>query len=608
MSPYTGYNYVKNDRGAQRGATAAGPDVGSLTVTVEPSPSELIDDFNAACASLTAPGAPFDWTVREVGGVPVRVYDNAMPDMRAVWAMSEPHGDKDYLVYGNERYSYAEAHARVRALAHHLRAEHGAGPGTRVAVSMRNYPEWVLSHWAAISVGAAVVGMNSWWTRPEMDFALEDSEPVVLITDGERLETLGPARGDVPLIVTRHDGELPATARHWQSVADPSTAPDALPDADIDPDSDALIFYTSGTTGFPKGAQLTHRAVVHNLMNMIFMAACGDAARARRMARAGGADEPAPATPAVAALLPVPLFHVTGCNCVLHTVTIAGGRLVLMYRWDAAEALRLIENEDVTVFTGVPSMSRELLQHPEWERTDTSSLRSMGGGGAAIPTDLVRRIDDGLSEGRPGVGYGLTETAGIATAISNEFYLANPSSVGPLVPCMEAKVVDENGSPLDAGQRGELLLRGPNVMKGYLNQPDATAEAMVDGWFRTGDIAEIDAHGWIHIRDRIKDVVIRGGENIHCSEVEAAIYELDEVAEAAVFAVPDERLGEEVAAAVVLVGGASLDEAGLAAHLEGRLARYKHPRHVWFPDEPLPRNANGKFLKRDLRERFAPTV
>ena len=575
-------------------------------MTSEPSPGELIDDFNTAFASLTAPGAPFGWTVQEVNGMPVRVYDNAIPDMRAVWAMSAAHRDKDYLVYGSERYSYADAHTRVRALAQHLRTAYGAGPGTRVAISMRNYPEWVLSHWAAISVGAAVVGMNSWWTRPEMEFALADCEPVVLIVDGERLERLGPARGEVPLIVTRHDGEIPASARRWAAIADPSTAPDSLPEVDIDPDDDALIFYTSGTTGFPKGAQLTHRAVVHNLMNMVFMTACGDAARAIRAARAAdGAEQASPAAE-VTALLPVPLFHVTGCNCVMHTVTIAGGCLVLMYRWDPSTALGLIEAEGVSVFTGVPSMSREMLQHPDWERTDTSSLRSMGGGGAAVPTDLVRRIDDGLSEGRPGVGYGLTETAGVATAISNEFYLARPSSVGPLAPCMEARVVDEEGSTQDPGQRGELLLRGPNVMKGYLNQPEATAEAIVDGWFRTGDVAVIDDDGWVRIADRIKDVVIRGGENVHCSEVEATIYELDEVAEAAVFGVPDERLGEEVAAAVVLVPGAELDATGLAAHLEGRLARFKHPRHVRFLDEPLPRNANGKFLKRELRERFAP--
>ena len=575
-------------------------------MTDDANSSQLIDDFNAAFAALTAPGAPFSWSVTEILGVPVRVYDSVLPNMRSVWEMSAQHGDNDYLVYGDERYSYAESHARVRALAHHLRTEHGAGPGTRVAVSMRNYPEWVLAHWAVMSVGAAVVGMNAWWMRQEMQFALQDSEPVALIVDGERLERLGPASEGTPIIVARFDGELRPGVRHWDSVADASAAPDTLPPAGIHPDDDALIFYTSGTTGFPKGAQLTHRGAVHNLFNMIFLNACGDAARARRVARDGAsAETPAPA-PTPTALLPVPLFHVTGCNCVLHPVTIAGGRLVLMYRWDAGEALRLIEREQVTVMTGVPTMSRELLQHPDWSSTDTSSLRSMGGGGAAITTDLVRRIDEGLERGRPGVGYGLTETAGITTAISNEFYVANPSSVGPLVPCMEAKVVGEGGQTLGPGARGELLLRGPNVMKGYLNRPDATAEAMAGGWFRTGDVAEIDADGWIYIKDRIKDMVIRGGENIHCSEVEAAVYELDEVAEVAVFGVPDERLGEEVGAAVVLAPGAELDEARLAAHLDGRLARFKRPRYVWFLDEPLPRNANGKFLKRELRERFTP--
>ena len=573
-------------------------------MTAEPTASELLDDFNAAYSALTAPGAPFSWSVTEVRGVPVRVYDSVLPNMRAVWEMTSQYGDSDYLVYGDERYSYAEAHAQVRALAHHLRTEHGAGPGTRVAVSMRNYPEWVLAHWAVMSVGAAVVGMNAWWTRQEMEFALQDCEPVALIVDGERLERLGPAGEGPPIIVARFDGALPARFRSWESVTDAATAPESLPPAEIDPDDDALIFYTSGTTGFPKGAQLTHRGVVHNLFNMIFLNACGDTARAQRLAAAGG-EAPAPA-PAVTALLPVPLFHVTGCNCVMHPVTIAGGRLVLMYRWDATEALRLIEREGVTVMTGVPTMSRELLQHPDWASTDTSSLRSMGGGGAAIPTDLARRIDEGLSHGRPGVGYGLTETSGIATAISNEFYLARPSAVGPLVPCMEAKVIDENGETLEPGARGELLLWGPNVMKGYLNRPHATEEALADGWFRTGDVVEIDDDGWIYIKDRIKDMVIRGGENIHCSEVEAAIYQLDEVAEVAAFGVPDERLGEEVGAAVVLAPGAEVDEADLAAHLDGRLARFKHPRYVWFLDEPLPRNANGKFLKRELRERFAP--
>ena len=561
--------------------------------------------FNRAYAEMTAPGGPFAWTTRDVLGVPTRVFDSAPANMRLIWEAAAARGDDEYLVYGDERHSYAEAAASVRSLAHHLRSEHRVGRGDRVAIAMRNYPEWVLSYWGITSLGAAAVAMNSWWTRPELEFALGDSAPVAAILDGERLERLAASAGTPPLIVTRHDGDLPPGASRWDDVVDVAGAPPELPGAQIDPDDDICIFYTSGTTGPPKGAQTTHRGSIHNLLNLAFIRYCGDAARARRLAEQGlatPAEDPGPPV----ALLPVPLFHVTGCTCVLHPVTATGGRLVLMHHWDPTEALRIIERERVTTFTGVPTMSRELLRHPDWERTDTASVRSMGGGGAALQPDLVARIDTSLRHGEPVTGYGLTETTGIATAIGNEYYVAKPASVGPVVPCMEAKVVDADGNDLVTGQQGELLLRGPNVIKGYLNNPAATAKAIVDGWFRTGDIAEIDSDGWIHIKDRAKDVVIRGGENVHCAEVEAALHELDEIAEIAVFGVPDDRLGEEVAAAVVLEPGAALTGDDLIAHLTGRLARFKHPCHVWFLDEPLPRNANGKFLKRELRERLAP--
>ena len=568
---------------------------------------DLIAGFNRAYAELTAPGGPFGWTTQDVRGVPTRTFDKAPANMRVIWEAAAAHGDDEYLVYGNERYSYADAAARVRSLADHLRSERGVGSGDRVAIAMRNYPEWVFSYWAITSIGAAAVALNSWWTGPELDFALGDSSPVVAILDGERLERLASRAATPPLIVTRHDGALPAGTYRWDDVVDPSGAPEELPAADIDPEDDVCIFYTSGTTGPPKGAQTTHRGSIHNLLNLAFIRICGDAARARRLAERGAPppeEDPGPAT----ALLPVPLFHVTGCTCVLHPVTATGARLILMHHWDPAEALRIIERERVTNFTGVPTMSRELLRHPDWHDTDTSSLRSMGGGGAALQPDLVARIDTSLERGQPNTGYGLSETTGIATAINNEYYVAKPASVGPVVPCMEAMVVDADGNELATGQQGELLLRGPNVITGYLNNPEATAEAIVDGWFRTGDIAEIDADGWIHIKDRAKDVVIRGGENVHCAEVEAALHELGEIAEVAVFGVPDDRLGEEVAAAVVLGPGAELSEADLATHLTDRLARFKHPRHVWFLAEPLPRNANGKFLKRELRERLAPSA
>jgi long-chain acyl-CoA synthetase len=303
-------------------------------------------------------------------------------------------------------------------------------------------------------------------------------------------------------------------------------------------------------------------------------------------------------------LVTTPLFHVTANNCLLQPCTLAGGKIVFIYRWDAGRALELIERERVTNFSGVPTMSREMLMHPDWAHRDTSSVRGMGGGGAAIQPDLVEKIDRSLSGGAPSTGYGLTETHGIVTANSSKLYTAKPASCGRVVPTLDARLEDETGNVLEPGPDvvGELCVRGSVVIKGYLNRPEATAEAIRDGWFHTGDIARIDEDGFVFIVDRAKDMVNRGGENVYCSEVESAIYEHPDVAEAAVFGVPDERLGEAVAAAVVVRPGATLDEAELSAFLADRIARFKIPTTMWFRDEQLPRNANGKFLKRELRD------
>jgi len=435
----------------------------------------------------------------------------------------------------------------------------------------------------------------------------------VLIADSERIERVLPVldglRTEAPmhLVSVRYDGELPAdgeggTAVRWDDVIDPSTAPATLPPADIDPDDDACIFYTSGTTGAPKGAQLTHRGSVHNLMHMAFMATVA----ATAAAKAG--EQPAAATGADGQprqnvfMAPTPLFHVTANNCLLHPATLTGSRLVLTYKWDAGRALELIEREGVTNFSGVPTMSRELLMHPDWDKRDTSTLAGMGGGGAPLQPDLVEKIDKSLSGGVPSTGYGLTETHGIVTANSGGLYVAKPASCGRIVPTLDAKLVDEFDEEVEPGATGELCVRGSVVIKGYLNRPEATADAIRDGWFHTGDVARIDDDGFVFIVDRIKDMVLRGGENVYCSEVEAAIYELDGVAEVAVFGVPDDRLGELVAAAIVLVPGTTMTEDQLRSALEGHLAKYKIPERVWFLNESLPRNANGKFVKRELKE------
>lgn len=576
--------------------------------------TDPVQNFLNAWKQLTEPGAPFAMNEVVVRGQTNRVIASAPNTMREIWELSALQGDKPYLVFEDEHLSYAEVHQHVRALAHHLREIHGVGSGDRVALSMRNYPEWVITYWATVSIGAALVGMNAWWTSPEMDFALRDSQPKVVIVDGERLERLTPILSDLQndqdlaVIATRFDDIAHGDVTAWDDIMS-GAVPDVLPDAAIDPDDDATIFYTSGTTGNPKGAQITHRGSVHNVLHLVFwtlvtVTAQQAAAAADKVPDDAQEDQEAtPGAKPLVYLAATPLFHVTACNCVLHPVTLAGGALVLMHKWDAGRALELIERERVSNLAGVPTMSRELLLHPDYATRDTSSLSSLSGGGAPMPPDLVDKIGDALGGGSATTGYGLTETSGIVTANMAATYVAKPSSCGPVVPTLDAKLTDENGVtlPRDPNTIGRLWVKGPVVIKGYLNRPDATAEAIVDGWFDTGDIGRIDDDGFVFLVDRAKDMVLRGGENVYCSEVEAAIYAHPAVAEVAVFGLDDDRLGEEVAAAIHLEPGASLDADEIRSFASQNLAAFKVPRYVFFHDEPLPQNANGKFLKRALR-------
>ena len=575
----------------------------------------VIDILKQTWAELLAEGSPFAWSTQEVRGMPMRVFDTAPPNMRFVWELSAQFADRPYIVFENETITYGEAHAMVRSLAHYLVNEHGVGANDRVAIAMRNYPEWAIAYWATVVIGASAVGVNAWWTPAELEYALSDSRPKVLIADDERLErvleVLPGVRAQAPMhiVSVRSERDLPDDASRWADHVVVSGAPDDLPPAEIHPDDDMCIFYTSGTTGFPKGAQLTHRGSVHNVLHLAFANAVTSTATAKLAAASGETDETsAPEEgeePAQAVIMvPTPLFHVTANNCVLHPATISGGKIVLMHKWDTARALELIERERVNMFTGVPTMSREILAHPDWQTRDTSSLASLGGGGAAIQPDLVEKIDNTPGNVKPATGYGLTETSGVITAVSNAFFSARPTSAGLVMPTFEYKVLDADGNEVPTGERGELCVKGPAVVKGYINRPEATAEAIRDGWFRTGDIVYIDEDEFVHIVDRVKDMVLRGGENVYCAEVEAAIYEHPDVAEAAVFGVPDDRLGETVGAAIYLAESGTLDESELAAHLAPLIAKFKQPDHLWFVDEPLPQNANGKFVKRQLREQL----
>ncbi len=570
--------------------------------------------YSEAWEELTAPGSPFAWSTTDVGGVPTRTYDSAPPDLALLWAGAAAHGDADYLVYGDERLTYAETHAAVDALVAHL-ASVGVGHGDRVALAMRNLPEWVVGYWATVRLGAAVVGMNAWWTGPEMEFGLSDSAPKVLLCDGERFERLAPhldvlrADRSLHIVATRADGtDLGHDAAHWVDALAGAVDLPAPPPVAIDTDDDACVFYTSGTTGHPKGAVLTHRGAVSNLLNLAFWQTMQASAQAKAVAAgeppAGSDKQTGDAMPG--SVLGVPLFHVTGCNCCLHPVTAVGGKLVLMHRWNPEVALELIERERPTTFTGVPTMARELINSPDFATRDTSSIVTLGGGGAAVQPDLVQKIEDRM-EGRPSTGYGLTETNGVVTINAGQYFLAKPASAGSPCPIMEARIVAEDGTDQPPGGHGELWVRGGNVFRGYLNRPEANAEALTDGWFHTGDIGYLDEDGFLFLVDRAKDMVLRSGENVYCAEVEAAIYEHPAVAEAAVFAVPDERHGEVVGVAVVLLPDAELTAADLQAHIRTLIAGFKVPEYVWFRDESLPRNANGKFVKRQLREDLVGT-
>ncbi|MCH1491243.1 MAG: acyl--CoA ligase [Luminiphilus sp.] len=560
-----------------------------------------ITNLEAAQKLVTQPGSLLEVGPVEVAGQSLLGYVNAPASMRDLWMLATGHGDEEYMVYLEERLSYREAASQVAGFANWLRNQ-GIGEGDRVAIAMRNFPEWMLAHWAINSIGAVVVGLNAWWVADEMAYALDDSKPKILLADDRRLSIFGEVSDRFPnmQLVSVRTEESPSGATSW---VDAIAVGGELPEATIDPDSEACIFYTSGTTGRPKGAQLTHRGCVANIMNV---AAMGTIYATHRALEAGESLEAPVSAPPPTALIATPLFHVTANNCIMQAGTVAGGRFVLMYKWDPVEAMRLIEKEKITTMSAVPMMSREILTHPDRDEYDLSSLNAMGGGGAAMQPDLVGKVAAETKRAKPAQGYGMTEVCGIISYIAGDIFLERPSSVGPMVPSLEGRCVDGEGRPLDAGEVGEVCVRGTPVIKGYLNRPEATAETIVNGWLHTGDIGYFDEDGFLYLVDRAKDMILRGGENIYGAEVENAIFDHPAVLECVAFAVPDDRLGEEVGAAVHLKDGALLDAPGLREHLASRIAAFKIPRFLWFLAEPLPRNANGKFLKRELRDVLDP--
>ncbi len=571
-------------------------------------------DLGAVTAALTAPGTPFEMEEQDVRGITLRTWKNAPPTLREVLEASRAHGDAEFLVYDAEvpgavagpfdRLTFTAHLDAAAAFARHLIDDAGIQVGDRVCIAMRNFPEWSIAFWGAAVAGAVAVPLNAWWTGPELAYGLSDSGSRVLVADRQRAERIADHRNELPALertlVVRAGaaGPPPGTVAFEEAIGAVRPGAD-LPAVAIGPEDDATIFYTSGTTGQPKGALGTHRNICTNLVSLGYCAA-------RTAARSGATPDPGAAPARNVYLLSVPFFHATGCHSVLVANLAAGGEIVIMHRWDAERALQLIERERVTIFGGVPAMAWQVLEHPDFERYDLSSVTAIGYGGAPAAPDLVRRLEAMFPGRTPSNGYGLTETSSVTTMNGGLDYQARPDSVGAPVPVCDLQVVDPDGTPMPEGSVGELWIKGPNVVKGYWNKPEATAAAISDGWLHSGDVARIDDEGFVFIVDRAKDMIIRGGENVYCVEVEAALFEHPAVTDAAAIGIPHHVLGEEVGAVVHLAPGTTATEDELRSFVGERIAAFKVPVRIWFKDDPLPRNPNGKIMKRDLKTELLP--
>ena len=569
-------------------------------ITLDPSWPAI--SLAQARSLLTAPGARFEMETIDIGGVATRVWKHAPSSLPALITAARGHGDRLFTIQEDERVSYDATFRAVATLAEHLRAA-GIGKGDRVALAMRNLPEWPVAFFAVTSLGAIVVPLNAWWTGGELAYGLTDSGAKTLICDGERFERLAGHIAAVPdlkhMLVSRAQGALGDEARRLEDVIGTSHDWAALTDRPLPaialaPDDDATIFYTSGTTGSPKGALGSHRNLLTNILS-------GGYAAARSVLRRGEAiPDPQPRT----ALTVIPLFHVTACSAGMMGAIATGGTLVFMRKWNTVRAMEIIEREKVAIAGGVPTVAWQLIDHPDRHLYDLSSLEAITYGGAPSAPELVKRIFTDFGA-LPGNGWGMTETMATVTSHAGEDYLNRPDSCGPPVAVADLEIrADDGETVLAPGAVGELWVRGPMVVKGYWNRPDATAATFVDGWVRTGDIARLDEEGFCYIVDRAKDVIIRGGENIYSIEVENVLYAHPAVTDAALIGIPHRTLGEEPAAVVHLTPGSSATEAELQAWVRERLAAFKVPVAIRFVNGTLPRNANGKILKKELAQLF----
>ena len=555
--------------------------------------SEYSKKYQQFIAALTAPGQPFEIVERHVGGRRYRMYKNAPATIAEALDAGRQYGEAPFMQYQGATTSFDAFFATADALASGLANECGIRPGDAVAIAMRNRPEWAIAYAAIIYAGAVAVPINSWGQSRELGQALRNCQARLAFVDAQRHGHIADQLDEMALDAVVVDGDAGPRTRRWDELLE-RVAGRPRPPIDIDGESVGMILYTSGATGRPKGVVSRHRQMTQAIFNFEATGAATGAVNADLLANVMADGKP------FSHLLAVPLFHVSGLHAALFNNLRAGRKMVIMYKWDPEEALALIASERVGLLGVSPSMLMDLLHHPAYATTDTSSLFSLGSGGSALPSRLPALIEEKAPGRLAGCGYGATETNACGCSMNGNLFNERPRSTGLVAPIMEMELRDEQGRPVAASERGEVWFYGPTVADGYRDAPEATAQAFHDGWFRSGDVGRIDEDGYVHVVDRIKDMVVRGGENIDSQEVEAALYQCPDVLEAAAYGVPHEALGEELAASVRLRPDSRMDAEALRASLKGQLAHYKIPAHVHLSEEPLPRNPVGKTLKAPL--------
>ena len=550
-----------------------------------------------AVAHVTSTDLRFAVTTATVRGVRYKVFENVPPTvpalLRASWT-AQDEGRAEYLVYEKERWTFSEFCGDVQRISQGLSSEYGIGKGDRVAIAMRNYPELLILVMAISSLGAVVVFVNAWWTTEELEYALRDSAPLLVFADGERARRIEPLVSAMNLrVVGVRDGESPGNASY--SALHAAAVPLGWPEAEIDTDDDFAIMYSSGTTGHPKGVVQTHRGAVNAVYTWLMQAVMAPLLMPQ--------DPSAPPAPRPSVLIVTPLFHVTATHPMFLLSLPAGAKIALLRKWDAEAAVRVIQDEQITRFLGVPTQSADLMEVALRMGVSLSSLDYLGSGGAKRPAAQVAQLASAFPNAKLATGWGMTETNANGIGMIGPEYLDRPGGAGRLYPpVQELKFLDDHGREVPIDSPGEITVKSPCNMRCYLNKPEATAEVMSDGWLRTGDIGMIDAFGYVTIVDRKKNIIIRGGENIACLDVEGALHRHPAIAEACAFSVPDARFGEAVGACVQLRPGASLSQEALKEFLMEHIARFKIPEHLWFRDQPLPRGATDKIDRRGLRD------